>query len=337
MVAQIDRQYVRYGAKKTLRRIISYVLFEGRPHTTRGQWFNSVIFLLLRSLNAIPGTPELQKPVFITGLGRSGTTILGLLLSLHRDVGFLNEPKIIWRLIDQQHDINGDYVPSGGVFRLGGEDVTPLARRTARRLFSRYLCTVRATRLVDKYPELIFRVDYLLEVFPDARIVFIMRNGCDACQSIARWSNSHQIHHNNILEDWWGRNNIKWYYLYSQFIQKDMAFEKLRHLPADAYDQTNRAAIEWIITMREGYSQMLARPDSIIPIRYEDLTNNPEAELTRLQGACDLEPDPGVMDYAKNVLYPNEPKPFPDLHPVIDAMFTETMDMLGYSQKPVDL
>ena len=44
--------------------------------------------------------------------------------------------------------------------------------RRAAQMFGAYLTTTRSERLVDKYPELIFRVDFVRALFPDARFHF---------------------------------------------------------------------------------------------------------------------------------------------------------------------
>jgi len=330
MVAQIDPAYKKYGLRKVIRRLVSYGLFEGRPHTTKGQWFNPAVFSILNALKSIPGTPKVNKPIFITGLGRSGTTILGKLLSLHKDVGFLNEPKAIWKIIDPRHDINGDYTNSGGKFFLNVADVTPQARKNAYSLFGRYLKTICATRLVDKYPELIFRVDYLLELFPDAKIIFITRNGVDATHSIDLWSKRLGKTTHKGVEDWWGRNDIKWQYLKQQILLKDPIYNSLAEIENTDLDHCNRAALEWIITMRTGMEQVAKYPDSVIMIKYEDLTHSPEPNIKHLLKKCELDYDTSVTDYAKTTLYTQAQKEWPELHPQIKPLFKETMLQLKY-------
>lgn len=330
MVAQIDPAYKSFGLKKVIRRLVSYALFEGRPHTTKGQWFNPVIFLWLRILNLIPGSPTLDKPIFITGLGRSGTTILGKLFSLQKDVGFLNEPKAIWKLIDPRHDINGDYTNSGGVFTLNAQDVSPKARTSAHRLFARYLKSVGATRLVDKYPELIFRVEYLLELFPGCLIIFITRNGVDAIHSIDLWSKRLGIKTSSSTEDWWGRNDIKWNYMREQLLLKDPMYTHISSIISSDLDHLNRAALEWIVTMQTGLKQAKIFPDKIITVKYEEIIQDPEHELERLFSKCSLDHDDNVFDYAKTSLYSPSPKPWPVLIPEIESLFVDMMETLGY-------
>lgn len=331
MVAQVDREYVGYGLGKYLRRLVSYALFEGRPATTKGQWFNPVVFTWLKILSNLPCNDEaVDRPIFITGLGRSGTTILGVLLSLHDRIGFLNEPKAIWHLIEPQQDINGNYSQTGGRYRLGAEDVSLKSKETGRRIYLRYNRITGTKRILDKYPELIFRVEYVKEMFPDARIIFIARNGVDACESIVKWSQRLGVSSYGHMEDWWGRNDCKWNYFRNELVIHDPQYSSIKHLASGDLDHVNRSAIEWLVTMREGLKCQEQYPDLVIPIKYEDLLSNPLAELERLQVACGLDPNPDVICYAKNKLYENPPKRWPTLLPEIEDLFTETMEIMGY-------
>lgn len=333
MVAQIDAAYRHHGRGRVLRRLASYALFEGRPATTRGQWFNPAVFAWLRALAVLPGHPRIDRPVFITGLGRSGTTILGLLLSVHRDVGFLNEPKALWHVIDPRQDVNGNYAAGVGRYRLGAADVTPVLGVRAHRLFGRYLASVGARRVVDKYPELVFRIPYVRAIFPDARFIFISRNGVDACQSIVRWSERLGRGAGNTLEDWWGRSDSKWHMLWRQLVETDPDCADVAALGRDALDHANRAAVEWALTMREGLRQVQAAPDVVVPVRYEDLLADPDGELQRLQSICGLEPDPAVVAYARDALHENPAKPMPSLLPPVQRLFDETMAQMGYGAR----
>lgn len=331
MVAQIDSNYRLHGYGRVLRRLSSYGLFEGRPATTKGQWLNPLVFAWLRTLAGLPGDPAVERPVFITGLGRSGTTILGVLLSLHREVGFLNEPKAMWHVIDPRQDVNGNYGGRDVRYRLEAAHVTPEIAARARRVFGRYLGVVGAKRVVDKYPELIFRVDYVKGIFPDARFVFIYRNGVDACQSIVKWSERLGVQRGGELEDWWGRNDSKWHNMWRELIAPDPRYAAVVALGRENVDHANRAALEWVITMREGLAQAERFPADVAKIRYEDLLAEPEKALRDLMSACGLAHDEAVLDYARKSLYDNPAKPLPALMPAVQQLFDETMTMLGYA------
>ena len=329
MIAQMDRDYLASGVGLTARRLASYLLYEGRPLTTRGRYINPLVFAWLNTLAALPGKPAVDRPVFITGLGRSGTTILGILLSLHRQVGYLNEPKALWHVIDSRQDINGNYALSGGQYRMDEADATSVISLRARRLFSRYLTLTGSSRVVDKYPELIFRVGYVRALFPDAKFIFITRSGADAVPSVVKWSERLGVKSGEHTDDWWGRNDIKWHYLREQLVLGNAEYESVWSLATADLDHANRAALEWIVTMREGLAQEQRYPDAVIRVAYEALLADP-AELVRLQRQCGLEPDPRVADYARKRLYDNPAKGWPELHPAVDALFRDTMIKLGY-------
>lgn len=331
MVAQIDKEYAKFGVARLARRLASYAFFEGRPLTTSGRWFNPVVFTWLRTLGKMPGQPRVKQPIFITGLGRSGTTILGILLSLHREVGYLNEPKAMWHLLDPRQDLNANYASGGGIYRLAKGDVGQETRLRAHRLFNRYLSFTGVSRVVDKYPELIFRVDYVRAIFPDSKFIFITRSGADAVPSVVQWSERLGVKSGEDVDDWWGRNDIKWHYLRNQLLLSDAAYESVWPLATADLDHLNRAALEWIVTMREGLEQEQRHPDAVIRVAYEALLADPVGELERLQQQCGLTPDPAVTDYAKKRLYDNPAKSWPKLLPAVDVLFLETMLMLGYA------
>lgn len=329
MVAQIDSEYKRLGTGRVARRLLSYAMFEGRPATTKGQFFNPIVFAWLKLLSVIPGRPSVKSPIFVLGLGRSGTTILGMLLSAHRDVGFLNEPKAVWHCVDPRHDLNDNYSKGIGQYRLSQPSVRGVGY--AHRIFGRYLSLVGASRLVDKYPEMIFRVDFLLSIFPDAKLVFISRDGRSATQSIVKWSQRLGVKIGGRVDDWWGRNDAKWHCLRDQVLKVDPYFSTVRELLDEDLDHCNRAALEWVATMREGLKESLRLPDKVYRIEYEKLIKCPVEELDRLLGFCGLERDSAVIDYASKVLYDNPAKGWPSLEPRVDRIFRETMEQLGYA------
>lgn len=330
MLAQVDRLYASYGLGRLVRRLASYGFYEGRPLTTKGRFVNPLVFAWLNTLVALPGKPMVDRPVFITGLGRSGTTILGILLSLHKQVGYLNEPKALWHVVDPRQDINGNYSNVDARFRMDATDATPAMGLRARRLFSRYLTLTGSTRVVDKYPELIFRVGYVRALLPDAKFVFITRSGADAVPSVVKWSERLGVQSGDHTDDWWGRNDIKWHYLREQLLLGNPEYGSVWPLATPDLDHANRAALEWIVTMREGLAQEQRYPDAVIRVAYETLLADPAGELVRLQQQCSLEPDPLVAEYAKKRLYDNPAKGWPELLPAVDVLFRDTMTKLGY-------
>lgn len=292
MVAQLDRQYAAVvGPRGTARRAASYALFEGRPATTKGQWFNPVVRAnLSRGLKR--AQPALDRPIFILGVGRSGTTHLGKLLSAHPDVGWLNEPKMIWYLARPGEDVSGFYAPSGR-YALGAENATGEVRQRAHRLFGHYLKSVGATRLVDKSPALTFRVSYLKALFPDSILLAIVRRPEDFVNSVSSWNDDKAVR----TEDWWGVRDSKWLTMREELLAADPDL-------ADVYERevarplspNERSATEWVLGMK---AIAKARSEIAMTIRYEDLATSPAETMARLLEACELSGDGKVLELAK--------------------------------------
>ncbi len=332
MIAQLSSYYIKTRPIKAITRLISYFFFEGRPLTTKGRWFNPVVFSILKSISVSNRrfTP-IQKPIFILGTGRSGTTILGIVLSMHKDIGYLNEPKALWHLIHPDEDIIGSYSRGTAKYRLKAEDMTDEMLQRAKQLFGAYLSATGAKRVVDKYPELIFRVDYVRALFPDARFVFLVRNGWDTCTSIAAWSDRLGIQLNGETHDWWGVNSRKWQLLVDQLVSTDIDLKDILEDIKNSKSHLERAVVEWVVTMREGLSLIETKPEYIHTIRFEDLTSKPEETLSSLCNFCELPKDETFLNYARHTLHPVPSREHFDLHPRIEPFFYDTMDRLGYN------
>lgn len=245
MVAQIDIKYIKTSYVQTIKRLVSYGLFEGRPLTTKGQWINPLIFTHFGIEKKLPQLKKVEKPIFIVGTGRSGTTILGVLLSMHKQVGFLNEPKALWHSIYPHEDIIGNYSRSKAKYRLTAEDADPRTIKNAHKLFGAYSRILGVERVVDKYPELIFRIPFVREIFPDAKFIFLIRSGWETCHSINSWSQRLGETKNDETHDWWGANDRKWKIMLEELIRPSPLF-------ADCYEEiknfgshSDRASVEW--------------------------------------------------------------------------------------------
>jgi hypothetical protein len=176
MIAQLDKDYIYTRPFKTITRLTSYSLYEGRPATTKGRWINPFVFAQLKIFSQLPQLKKVVSPIFILGTGRSGSTVLGILLSMHKDVGFLNEPKAMWHLIYPFEDVIGSYSLGSASYRLMADDAADEQCRVGHRIYGAYLAATGSKRVVDKYPELIFRVPFVKRIFPDAKFIFLVRN-----------------------------------------------------------------------------------------------------------------------------------------------------------------
>ncbi|WP_323754014.1 sulfotransferase [Marinobacter sp.] len=328
MVAQVDNAYIKARPTRLWSRLLSYALFEGRPLTTRGQWINPLLFKLFALQKRLPQMRKSVAPVFILGTGRSGTTILGVVLSMHHDVGFLNEPKAIWASLREDEDLIGSYHRGAARYRLTAEDAPASLIREAQRIYGAYLGLTLTRRVVDKYPELIFRVPFVRQIFPDAKFLFLSRDGWDTCASIDNWSSRLGAEVDGEVHDWWGVNRRKWNLLVDQIVQEhsDLAphAKELRALD----DHRAMAATEWIVTMREGLQLLDKYPNDVLHVPYALLCEDPEGMCRRIAKFSGLANDEVFIDYARQVLSPVPAKEEFPLPAMLEASFRNTCEAL---------
>lgn len=330
MVAQVDSDFIKLSWKKTYVRLLSYLFFEGRPLTTKGRWINPLVFLLYKLHQYLPFCRQVKAPIFILGIGRSGTTILGVTLAMHDAVGFLNEPKALWSYLHPEEDIAGNYNLNDARYRFVAADANPEMIRKAHRILGNYLTLSRSCRVVDKYPELVFRFDFVRTIFPDAKFLFLHRNGIDTCFSIKTWSHRLGVRTDGECHDWWGFSDRKWRFLCDQIVANDLVLgahvDKIRHFSAHEH----RAAVEWIVTMKEGMRLATDYPDKVLPVKYENYTESLDARKKVLD-FCELPPDKKYDEYCLKVLKsPKGKQSKITLPEEIEAEFKRVMGMLGY-------
>lgn len=301
MVAQINLAYIRMRPKKLWSRVVAYSLFEGRPLTTRGRWINSLVFLLANFLYKLPRLKAVTEPIFIIGTGRSGTTILGVVMSMHKEIGFLNEPKATWAGLYNGEDLIGSYNQNNCKFRLEQSDVSERLKIYAHKVFGGFLKISGSARLLDKYPELIFRVEFVRSIFPDARFLFLSRSGVKTCGSIADWSERHGKYRVSEAHDWWGLNDRKWLLLVEQLVPEHQ--DLLEHInEIRSLNGQGRAAVEWVVNTRNGINLCQAHDPNILHIPYEVLCSNPKRWAKYIQQFLNLETDLVFERYAIETL-----------------------------------
>ena len=328
MIAQLDPLLLKTRPWKAWPRLLAYLLFEGRPLTTRGRWINPLVLAGYRLWGALPLRAAPVRPIFILGTGRSGTTVLARALGMHREVGFLNEPKALWHAATGEDDLIGSYSAQPGRFRMTAADARPEVARRLNRYYRAYLRLSGCRRVVDKYPELLFRTDLLDRGFPEGRKIVLIRSGHDVCRSVAGWSRAN----GRAGADWWGRQGRKWHLLVEQLVRPDPAFAPLLPHLGEIRRQEDMAAVEWIVAMREVLRmRAMARPRTLY-VRYESLLRHPRRELRRIMDFCGLEPDDTALACAARLLRPpRRADTAPGLHPALQPLFDDTMHRLGYA------
>lgn len=329
MVAQIDKTMIKRRPGKILGRIGCWALIEGRPLTTKGQWINSLVFFGYRLAQTFPKRSGADRPIYIIGTGRSGTTVLGALFAMHCETVFLNEPKAIWHAAYGKEDIIGSYATTAGTFRLPVSDANPKMAERVMKIYSTAMRFGFAKRVVDKYPELVFRIPFVLKLFPKAKFIAILRDGVDTCSSVTAWSKRKGEIVRSETHDWWGRDGRKWQTIVDELVPEHDDLAPLQDKLRAAQDHRDRAAVEWIVSMREAKSVAEAHPE-VLAITFEELCARPEEVLTRMTDHCEIGPDKTFIDYATAILdAPDAYEPLA-IMPELVTPFCDTLRLMGY-------
>ena len=94
---------------------------------------------------------------------------------------------------------------------------------------------------------------------------------------------------------------------------------------------TDMAAVEWIVSMREGLKLVNDYPNDILRVDYESLCREPRTELLKICDFANLDKnDATFFDYGQKVLRERNLKPPLDLDEAILYPFLDTMRSLGY-------
>ncbi|HWC13737.1 MAG TPA: sulfotransferase [Actinomycetota bacterium] len=269
---------------------------------------------------------ELDRPVFIVGAPRSGTSLLYAVL--RRSSALRHWP-------GESHEIwEADYHPalrgwSSNV--LTADDVTPEAAARIKRSF--FLVTGRRHRLIDKTPRNALRVGFVDAVFPDARFIFLKRDGRENV---------------NSLINAWRTPRYRTYRLPEPHAIPgvDPAWWKFVLYPGWETDRSGPLAVvcanQWVASNDHARSD-LARisPDRVFELRYEDLIDDPVATVGDIVSFLDLAYEDAVRAKAAatattpvNVVTPPEPGKWKRENPAEIASIAEliapTMRALGY-------
>ena len=264
--------------------------------------------------------PDLRRPVFIVGCGRSGTTILGDTLAVHTSVTYLNEYRQLWADAYPATDVWSERARERG----GRLDLTEsvCAPKRSRRLKVNFYCEIFATgrpRLVEKLPINSFRLPFIDAVFPDALFVHLLRNGLEVARSIDRMP---------VENFWYGHDDYKWKLL-EEYAGRS---ERYRELPALCDTVRRRGLLEWRMSVETAVEFFDSLPaERHVSLRYEELLDRPVEVVRRIEELTGLAPSKAVHSFATANLQRRSPKiDVTHLSDVEERLAGDLMRRLGY-------
>jgi hypothetical protein len=237
--------------------------------------------------------PDIPDPVFVVGCSRSGTTVTYETLAAAPELlSFGFEIPQFWNRL--YGPLNNGWISEAA----GAEHARPEHRDAAFRYFYQHL---GAGRVLEKTCINTLRIPYLLRLFPDARFVFIHRDGRDNISS---------------MMDGWRQGRVDGGFGLTQFFGpspepvaiNDGEFREWHFfLPPGwrAYNQSSLeevCAFQWITANRMALDASRAMPrQQWIRIRYEDILDRPVALFKEVFEWLDIPFDPRLENHCASL------------------------------------
>lgn len=224
----------------------------------------------------MPHAERDRLPVrFIVGCGRSGTTVLGQVVSMNPSVKYLREPYHLWQTIDTRMDVTGLHSsPEDTQLFFEREDSTPEARVKFDKLIARSGRTQEHECVIEKTPHNAARLGWIRAAVPNASVVHMVRNGLSVVRSIGRIVSKpyYRLGFKPSYNQWWGTRSSKWKRLSREASARGYFPDEVGQLRTNE----QRGAYEWLVSIGEIDRWRETLGDQLLEVRYTDLTMKTE-------------------------------------------------------------
>ena len=239
-----------------------------------------------------------QRITFLIGCGRSGTTILGEILSLHPQISYLFEPYHLWAGVDNRTDVLNLYHQLEASLLMDASMVTPDAHRRFERLIGSR--GKKSQLLLEKTPLNAMRIGYLQALAPHSKFIHLVRDGVDVCRSIAKLAigNTYKIAGKPLLNQWWGIKNAKWFSLVRDGITAQYYADEVPYLK----EHEAKGAYEWLVSLEEVERWRTPLNNSLFELTYSSLTLEPISNLKNLCEFLGLDSPLSWLKQAKSMI-----------------------------------
>lgn len=255
------------------------------------------------SAAAASGTGRrIRQPIILVGFARSGTTLLGRLVRAHPDVTVLVEPRTVWMTGNAYHPHDA----------LGPEQLTPRIADRIDRKFAALLAESGRTRLAEKTPSNCLRLGFVHALYPDCKVVHILRDGRDSVRSLLQAQNRAPNTRPRLLRRMRETPLLEWPANLPLLVRTVIGTQLLGRRRGSFWGPRPpgwrdwiglpphvRAARQWRAcveaALRDGRR---LPPGSYLEFRYEELVQDPVAWTRRILEFTGLPEDASVLEHA---------------------------------------
>lgn len=207
-----------------------------------------------------------RPPIFVGGAGRSGTTLLRVILDSHPNIVCGPELKVTPSLCRLWHDFQTAYSPPLREYLLAPKDINAIFAQTIMALLERYRQQSGKARVAEKSPNNVFFFEHLNSMFPNSPLIHVIRDGRDVVCSLL---------------------TMQW-------------MDPKTGQPLDYTRDVRKAAEYWARAVRTGQTVARQKPAvarRYVELRYEKLVSDPVAILRELFTFLDEPWDPAVLQF----------------------------------------
>ncbi len=209
----------------------------------------------------------MKAPIFIGGAGRSGTTLLRVMLDSHPNICAPNEFKLLGDIAALYMKSVKTYQGPMAAWGLDKADIQYVYRSTIMTLFNRAQQKSGKQRIAEKSPQNVHSFWRLHDLFPESPLIQVIRDGRDVCSSLIGM-------------------NVK-----NPETGEIMAYTTNAKDAADYWRQSVESGRWGLRHIGQSYAQRYYE------VRYEDLINNTEETLRKLLAFCGEPWDDRVLKY----------------------------------------
>lgn len=286
---------------------------------------------------------RIHKPIIILGCARSATTLMGRILDQHPDVTVWHELRMIWMYGNayQSHD------------ELGRADLSPRIARHIDRKFASCLDRSGKSRFGDKTPSNCFRVPFVHALYPDCRIINIIRDGRHVVRSMLKLQESKpskaghrfrkRIRHTPIME--WPAYLPRFFRTYWQAAVLGKPMKIWGPLPPEWKTWQNlprhlMVAEQWRTSVEASTRAGRALPsENYFEVRYETLMEKPLEVIAKVVDFACLPHSEPVMEYTTRVIDRNRTHRWKGIlteeqEAEVEVRLSALLTELGYIETP---